>query len=172
MPAIASTISATLALSSQESRETVRMLVEQRHVLVLAARRPRARATATPPSISTTAPRPPIAAFWPTRCTSGPPNSGPAIAPIGRPALISAAVRPRRAGGTLPIAHASAADHETALNTPAAKRRPTSSANEPTNACSGAAIANRSVAAIVTRRGPKRSARLPAGTDASSTAAL
>ena len=32
------------------------------------------------------------------------------------------------------------------------------------SACSGAAIANSSVAAIVTRRGPKRSARLPAGT--------
>ena len=83
-----------------------------------------------------------------------------------------AAVRPRRSGGTLPIAQASAADQETALKTPAAKRRLTSSANEPTNACSGAATANSSVAAIVTRLGPKRSARFPAGTEASSTAAL
>ena len=81
-------------------------------------------------------------------------------------------MRPRRAGATLPIAQASAADHETALKTPAAKRRPTSSAKLPTNACSGAAIANSSVAAIVTRRGPNLSARLPAGTEASSTAAL
>ena len=85
---------------------------------------------------------------------------------------MSAAVRPRSCGGTLPIAQASAADHETALKTPAAKRTPTSSANDPTNACSGAATPNSSVAAIVTRRGPKRSARLPAGTEASSTAAL
>ena len=43
-----------------------------------------------------------------------------------------AAVRPRRAGGALPIAQASAADHETALKTPAANLRPTSSAKEPT----------------------------------------
>ena len=93
--------------------------------------------------------------------------------PIGRPGVDTAAVLRRAArAATLPIAQASAADQETALKTPAAKRRPTSSANDPTNACSGAAIANSSVAAIVTRRGPKRSARFPAGTDAISTAAL
>ena len=162
VPTIASTISATIAESSQESRVTVRRLSRSGTCWCVVAPTSGSR-EATAASTSTTAPSPPIAAFWPTKCTSGPPKSGPAIAPIGRPELINAAVRPRRAGATLPIAQASAADQETALKTPAAKRRPTSSAKLPTKACSGAATANSSVAAIVTRRGPNLSARLPAG---------
>ena len=55
-------------------------------------------------------------------------RAAPRWRPMGSPVLIMAAVRPRRSGGTLPSAQASAADQETALKTPAAKRRLTSSA--------------------------------------------
>ena len=83
-PTIASTISATLALSSHESRATVRMLSRSgtcscfgRDDLGLACRDGREHQHDARPST-------PIAAFWPTRCTNGPPKSGPAIAPMGR----------------------------------------------------------------------------------------
>ena len=114
-------------------------------------------------STSTTAPSAPIAAFRPTSCDERPAEERACDRPDRQARVDQRRRAAARAGGTLPIAHASAADHETAEKTPAAKRRLTSSANEPTNACSGAAIANSSVAAIVTRLGPNLSARRPAG---------
>ena len=94
VPAMASTISATLADSSQESSATVRRLSRSGTCSCFGPCTSGSRA-ATTPSSSTSTPRPPIAALMPTSCTTGPPKIGPTMPPIGSPVLMTAAVLAR-----------------------------------------------------------------------------
>ena len=95
VPAIASVTSATLALSSQESRDDDADALAQRDVLVLGRAHLGLQRCERPEHQHDADRAQPVAAFRPTSCTNGPPKIGPTIAPMGRPALMSAAVRPR-----------------------------------------------------------------------------
>ena len=85
VPTMASTISATLALSSQESRETVRMLSRSGHVLVLGRADLGLACRDAASTQHDRAERRPSRPSGRRGATNGPPKSGPAIAPIGRP---------------------------------------------------------------------------------------
>ena len=108
--------------------------------------------------------------FRPMAATSGPPISGPTSDAADAVAFTIASVRPRYVPGTDATSQASPAVHETAEKRPFTSRSASSSSNDDANAYSGAVAANSSVAPIVSRRAPRRSARCPAGSDRNSTA--
>ena len=108
--------------------------------------------------------------FSPIAATTGPPSSGPIRAAADALAFTTASVRPRCVSGTDATSQARPAVHDTAEKRPFTVRSASSSPKEPAKAYSGAVAANSSVAPIVSRRGPSRSARWPAGSDRNSTA--
>ncbi len=103
---------------------------------------------------------------WPT----GPATTGPSSPPRVAAVIAEVSVRGRRSGGTPPVSQARPAVQDTADETPCARRTATSAGKVSATAFSATASVSRATPAIVTRRAPNRSASLPTGSEASSTA--